>query len=134
MHMANPLFDTLFARHAGSKAPFLHLADGSTLSYDAFLRRTARLAHALHDAGLAPGDRLAAQVPKSAGALAVYAACLQAGIVFLPLNSAYTPDEVSYFVTDSGAGLLLCDPAQEDSLRPLAQGAGAALMTLDAEG
>jgi len=134
MHMANPLFDTLFARHAGSKAPFLHLADGSTLSYDAFLRRTARLAHALRDAGLAPGDRLAAQVPKSAGALAVYAACVQAGIVFLPLNSAYTPAEVGYFVTDSGAGLLLCDPVRADSLRPLAEGAGAALMTLDADG
>src|SRR6056297_398622 len=132
--MANPLFDALFARHAGSNAPFLHLCDGRTLSYDAFLRRTARLAHALRGAGLGPGDRLAAQVPKSAEALATYAACVQAGIVFLPLNTAYTPDEVSYFVTDSGAGLLLCDPAHADSLRPVAQGAGAALMTLDAEG
>src|SRR6056297_4125871 len=132
--MANPLFDALFARHAGSNAPFLRLAGGRSLSYDAFLRRTAQVAHALRDAGLAHGDRLAAQVPKSAEALAVYAACVQAGIVFLPLNTAYTPDEVSYFVTDSGAGLLLCDAAQEDSLRPVAQGAGAALMTLDAEG
>src|SRR6056297_231401 len=132
--MANPLFDALFARHAGSNAPFLRLAGGRSLSYDAFLRRTAQVAHALRDAGLAPGDRLAAQVPKSAEALAVYAACVQAGIVFLPLNTAYTPDEVSYFVTDSGAGLLLCDPVRADSLRPVAEGAGAALMTLDADG
>ncbi|MFB9149806.1 malonate--CoA ligase [Roseovarius ramblicola] len=132
--MANPLYDTLFARHAGRDAAFLHLVDGRTLSHDAFLRMAARLAHALRGAGLGPGDRLAAQVPKSAEALVVYAACVQAGIVFLPLNTAYTPDEVSYFVTDSGAGLLLCDPAQADSLRPVAKAAGAVLMTLDAEG
>jgi malonyl-CoA/methylmalonyl-CoA synthetase len=132
--MTNPLFDTLFARHAGREVPFLHLADGRTLSHDAFLRMAARLAHALRAAGLAPGDRLAAQVPKSAEALALYAACVQAGIVFLPLNTAYTPQEIAYFVGDSGAALLVCDAAQADSLRPVAEGAGAALMTLDAAG
>ena len=132
--MANPLFDTLFAPHAGRDTVFLHLPDGDTLTFDAFLRMAARLAHALRAAGLDPGDRLAAQVPKSAEALALYAACVQAGVVFLPLNTAYTPDEVAYFVRDSGAGLLLCDPAQAASLRPVAEGAGAALMTLGAVG
>ena len=63
--MANPLFDTLFGRHAGRSATFLHLADGEMLSYDAFLRLTARYAHAFRAAGLAPGDRLAAQIDKS---------------------------------------------------------------------
>lgn len=86
-HMANPLYDTLFGRHAGRSAPFLHLADGTTLSYDAFLRLTARYAHALRAAGLQPGDRLAAQIEKSPEALGVYAACVQTGIVFLPLNT-----------------------------------------------
>jgi len=132
--MANPLFDRLFGCHAGSASPFLHLADGGTLSYDAFLRRSARFAHAFRAAGLAPGDRLAAQIGKSPEALAVYAACLQAGIVFLPLNTGYTGDELSYFITDSGATLLLCDPAKSDALRPMAEAAGAALMTLDAGG
>ena len=132
--MANPLYDTLFGRHAGQSAPFLHLADGSTVSYDAFLRLTARFAHALRNADLAPGDRLAAQVEKSPQALAVYAACVQAGIVFLPLNTGYTADELAYFVTDSGARLLLCDSARTDALQVVADQAGALIMTLDADG
>ena len=132
--MANPLYDTLFGRHAGHSAPFLHLGDGDTLNYDAFLRLTARYAHAFRAAGLEPGDRLAAQIEKSPEALAVYAACVQAGIVFLPLNTGYTGDELDYFVSDSGAKLLLCDPAKSDALGPLAEAAGAALMTLAAAG
>ncbi|MEI4232710.1 malonate--CoA ligase [Roseovarius sp. D22-M7] len=132
--MANPLYDTLFGRHAGRAAPFLHLADGKTLSHDAFLRLTARYAHALRAASLEPGDRLAAQIAKSPGALGVYAACVQSGIIFLPLNTGYTADEVEYFVTDSGAKCLLCDPARAEALRPVADGAGAVLLTLDETG
>lgn len=132
--MANPLYDTLFGRHAGRTGPFLHLADGTSLGYDSFLKLAARYAHAFRAAGLRPGDRLAAQIAKSPEALAVYAACVQAGIVFLPLNTGYTADELSYFVTDSGARCLLCDPASAEALRPVAEGAGATLMTLGPDG
>ena len=132
--MANPLYDTLFGRHAGRAAPFLQLADGTSLSYDAFLRLTARYAHVFRQAGVRPGDRLAAQIEKSPAALAVYAACAQAGIIFLPLNTGYTGEELSYFVRDSGAKCLLCDSAKADSLRPMADTAGAVLLTLDADG
>jgi malonyl-CoA/methylmalonyl-CoA synthetase len=132
--MANALFDRLFGRHAGSAAPFLHLQGGGTLSYDAFLQLAARYAHAFRAAGLTPGDRLAVQVEKSPQALAVYAAAVQAGIVFLPLNTAYTADELGYFVSDSGAKLLLCDPARADALRAVADASGAALLTLGADG
>jgi malonyl-CoA/methylmalonyl-CoA synthetase len=44
---------------------------------------------------LKPGDRLAAQIEKSPEALALYAACAQAGVIFLPLNTAYTVDELT---------------------------------------
>jgi malonyl-CoA/methylmalonyl-CoA synthetase len=132
--MANPLFDTLFGQHAGRPDPFLHLADGSAVSYDAFLRRTAQFANLITGAGLAPGDRLAAQVAKSPDALAVYAACAQAGIVFLPLNTAYTPGEVSYFVENSGAKLFICEPPKAGALTPVAHGANARLETLNTSG
>jgi len=72
--MANPLYDTLFGCHAQSEAPFLKLADGSTVEYGAFVRMAARFAHAITKAGLMPGDRLAAQIAKSPEALAGYAA------------------------------------------------------------
>jgi len=132
--MANPLYDRLFGAHAGRETPFLHLAGGHTISHAAFLARVARLAHAITGAGLAPGDRLAAQVEKSADALALYGACVQAGVVFLPLNTGYTTGELGYFIEDSGAGLVVCDPAAEPALAPLAEAGGARLLTLGADG
>ncbi|KAF0674678.1 malonate--CoA ligase [Profundibacterium mesophilum] len=132
--MANPLFDTLFGPHLDRDTPFLKLADGASVTHGDFLRMAARFAHAITDAGLVPGDRLAVQIEKSPQALAVYAACVQAGIVFLPLNTAYTASEISYFVGNSGARLLLCDPRRADALGPVAEEFAARLMTLDAAG
>ncbi len=128
--MANPLFDSLFGAHAGTSATFLRLPDGTDVSYDAFLTRTARFARTLSDMGVTAGDRVAAQIEKSPDALALYAACVQTGAVFLPLNTGYTADEVSYFVDDSGARLFVCDPAKETALRPVAEATGADLRAL----
>ena len=132
--MANPLYDRLFGRHAGKTTPFLVLPDGQVRCHDAFLCWAARLSHALVHAGLTPGDRLAVQIEKSEHALAVYAACVQSGIVFLPLNTAYTAAEVAYFVENSGAKIMLCDSRNEPLLTPVADAAGAQLKTLNADG
>jgi malonyl-CoA/methylmalonyl-CoA synthetase len=130
--MTNVLFDRLLAPHAGRDAPFLHLPDGGTVSWAAFLERSARIANALTRLGIAPGDRLAMQVPKSPEALALWAGCLRAGIVFLPLNTAYTDEELAYFVGDSGARVLVCDPARRDGAVRAAP--GAQVLTMDADG
>ncbi|MEO1613660.1 MAG: AMP-binding protein, partial [Pseudomonadota bacterium] len=132
--MPNPLYDRLFGVHEGSDRDFLILANGRTISYDAFLRLSARFANAVASLGLAPGDRLAVQIAKSPEALAVYAACAAAGVIFLPLNTAYTAAEVSYFVENAEAKLLLCDAAAEEALKPVAAAAGAQLLTLNADG
>ncbi|WP_343081150.1 malonyl-CoA synthase [Ostreiculturibacter nitratireducens] len=132
--MANPLYDALFGRHEGRQTPFLLLDDGKTVTHAEFLAQAARFAGEVTALGLEPGDRLAAQVAKSPDALAVYAACAQAGVIFLPLNTAYTPSEVSYFVEDSGAKLFLCDPSSEAALAPVAEAAGATLRTLGSKG
>lgn len=132
--MANPLYDTLFGRHAGKQTPFLYLSDGRVLSHDDFLRMAGRFANFLSGLGLVAGDRLAVQIAKSPEALALYAASAQTGVIFLPLNTAYTPAEVSYFVNDSGARLFICQPDQAQALGPVPQQAGAMLETLDATG
>ncbi|MEM8754310.1 MAG: AMP-binding protein, partial [Pseudomonadota bacterium] len=132
--MSNPLYDRLFGAHAANERPFLIHPDGSTLSYAAFAALAGRFANAIAAAGLVAGDRLAVQIPKSAEALAVYAACARSGVIFLPLNTAYTPTEISYFVENAEAKLLLADPAAEAALAPVAEAAGAKLMTLGAKG
>ena len=132
--MTNPLYNALFGQHVGQQTPFLHLPNGSTLTHAAFLDRAAQFAHALGQCGLTVGDRLAVQVDKSVDALALYAACVQAGVIFLPLNPAYTPTEVAYFVENAGAKLLICVPAQMQALSDVAASAGVRLETLDTDG
>lgn len=132
--MTNPLYDALFAPHEGKTTPFLHLSDGTTVSHGAFLQQVDRTANALVSLGVAPGDRVAVHVIKSRQALALYAACVKSGAVFLPLNTAYTPRELEYFVGDSGAALFVCDPSEEAELRDIATQTGAQLKTLGANG
>ena len=132
--MANPLYDKLFGQHGGRDTPFLRLHDGQSVSYSAFLGQTSQYANLLVQLGLSPGDRCAVQINKSAEALAVYAACVQAGVVFLPLNTAYTADEVAYFVDNSGAKLLICDTVNAVGLGRVAAAGGAQLETLNGDG
>ncbi|WP_224823580.1 malonyl-CoA synthase [Cognatishimia sp. MH4019] len=131
--MTNPLYDALFGRHADAETPFLILPDGAIWTHRAFVARAAQFAHALVQNGVDPGDRVAVQVAKSADALALYAGCVQAGAVFLPLNTAYTGTELGYFVENSGARVFVCDPKNADILTPMADAAGAQLLTLSAE-
>ena len=132
--MANLLYDTLFGHHAGKATPFLYLPDGSVLTHDAFLRIAARYAHAITTSGLVAGDRLAAQIDKSPEALAVYAACAQTGVIFLPLNTGYTASELDYFIGNSGAELVLATEKTAKALTPVAASYDATLCTLNADG
>ncbi|MFT6075710.1 MAG: malonyl-CoA/methylmalonyl-CoA synthetase [Yoonia sp.] len=132
--MANLLFDALFASHAGRHTPFLHLESGQTTTHAEFLEQVAQNANALVALDVRPGDRVAVHIQKSPQALALYAGCVQAGVVFLPLNTAYTPTELDYFVGDSGAALFVCDPAEAAEMAPIAKASGCALRTLALDG
>ncbi|WP_068115501.1 malonate--CoA ligase [Tropicimonas marinistellae] len=132
--MPNPMYEALFAPNLDNDAPFLILPEDSALTHKAFLRMASRFAHALHDAGLRPGDRLAAQVDKSPEALAVYAACVMSGVVFLPLNTGYTPHEVSYFISNSGAQLVIGRADSREELHGDCDQLGVRYETLEADG
>ncbi|AGT11089.1 malonate--CoA ligase [Paracoccus aminophilus] len=132
--MTNPLYDALIAPQSRHSGPLLLLADGREVSGSGFVTLVHGFAAGLTALGLKPGDRLAVQIEKSAEALALYGAALAAGIVFLPLNTAYTAEEIAYFVEDSGAALLIGDPAKAEALAPIAARFGAKFATLDGAG
>ncbi|TIX07109.1 MAG: malonyl-CoA synthase, partial [Mesorhizobium sp.] len=88
--MSNHLFDAFRARVTAPQRLLMRTDDGRSLTYGDMLARSAQLAHALVQSGVAPGDRVAVQVEKSPEAVLLYLACLRAGAVFLPLNTAYT--------------------------------------------
>ncbi|MDR0809598.1 MAG: malonyl-CoA synthase [Gemmobacter sp.] len=132
--MANALFDALFAPLAARQDDFLILPDGAGLSGAAFLAMVSRQAHALRAAGLGVGDRIAVQAAKSPEALASYGAAVALGAIYLPLNTAYTAEEVAYFLDNATPRIFLCETARRAALEPLANRHGARVMTLDADG
>ena len=46
----------------------------------------------------------------------LYLGCLRAGAVYLPLNPAYTPAEVDYFLRDAEPVVFVCSPSRRDDL------------------
>ncbi len=129
--LPNVLYDALFKIHTDNPSTFLHLEDGTALSYSAFIGNVAKLANTVTALGAKPGDRVLAQVNKSAEALALYAACVQSGSIFIPLNTAYTSKEVEYFISDAQPSVVVCDPQVFDSISALTD---AAVVTLGTDG
>ena len=108
-----------FAEH-GEQPCILH-PGGAVIHYDDLDAMAARLAHVLVDAGCEKGDRVAAQVDKCWQALALYLACLRAGLVYLPLNTGYQKSELAYFFGDAEPRVIVCAPdnlATVAALRP----------------
>ena len=131
--MSNWLFDAIRAAAPDPSTLFLETSRGDWTYGDLFAR-SARFANALVTMGVAPGERVAVQVEKSAEALTLYLACVRAGAVYLPLNTGYTPAELDYFVGDAEPRVLVVDPAAEQALAPIAARHGARLETLSADG
>jgi len=82
---------------------------GQCYSWRDLDRGTAMLANFLHSLDLPQGSRVAAQVEKSVEALMLYLATLRAGLVFLPLNTAYQSAEIEYFVGNAEPAVVVCD-------------------------
>jgi malonyl-CoA/methylmalonyl-CoA synthetase len=133
--LVSHLFAPIAAHAEARDRPFLEVPGGGRLSYGDLLAGSGRLAAALQARGVRPGDRVAAQVEKSPQALLLYLACVRAGAVFLPLNTAYTVAELDHFLGDAEPALVACDPARLEAIRPVAEAHGArAVETLDASG
>ena len=104
--------------------PLLESGDGRRLTYGEMAVLTHRLRAVLESLHVAPGDRVVAQVEKSAEAVALYLACLQVGAAFVPLNTAYTFAELDYFLGDAAPALAVVRPADEQAVQAIAQRCG----------
>ena len=117
------------------EAVFIETPDGGRLGYKELQRDVNRLANFLSNIGVEKGDRVAVQLEKSPQVLVLYLACLKAGYVYLPLNTAYTPNELAYFMDNAEPTVAVCDPDREDLFTRLAGEYDLRhLFTLDADG
>ena len=129
--MTNPLFDALLPPSADA-APFLTDDAGTDWSFAALRARTGQVARALVASGLKPGDRVVSHTPKTVETVALYLATVRAGGVYLPLNTAYTHEELRYFISDATPAVIVCHSADAAALGAMA--GGAAVLTLDPDG
>ena len=86
---------------------FAKKMDSSIITYQAFFDGAEALAKVLISKGVKPNDRVAVQVDKSIEVLQLYVATVLAGAAFLPLNTAYTASEVSYFIEDASPSVFV---------------------------
>ncbi|TIU44265.1 MAG: malonyl-CoA synthase [Mesorhizobium sp.] len=112
----------------------LVLQNGTRVTYGDLATLAGQIAHFLDDIGVAPGDRIVVQVYKSHMALALFLACLQRGAVFVPLNTAYTLQEVSYFIDDAQPKLVVCDPESFCHMMSAVPSADSTVVTLGSDG
>ena len=128
------LFSRLFDGLNDTGRLAIEKADGTRISYGDLIAQSGRVANVLVARGVKPGDRVAAQTEKSVEALVLYLATVRAGAVYLPLNTAYTLNELDYFIGDAEPALIVCDPSKADGIGKLAAKSGAKVETLDADG
>jgi malonyl-CoA/methylmalonyl-CoA synthetase len=128
------LFSRLFDGLDDPKRLAVETIDGQHVSYGDLIARAARIANVLVDLGVKPGDRVAAQIEKSVTGLVLYLATVRAGAVYLPLNTAYTLNELEYFISDAQPSLVVCDPSKAKGIGTIAAKTGAKIATLGANG
>jgi len=117
--MSDNLYDLFRSRFPVDRTcPFIETETGRVYSYADLEAVSGRYARLLSALGVRKGDRVAVQVEKSPEAIFLYLACLRAGAIYLPLNTAYTRHEIEYFVTDAEPGVIVCRPGQEDAFKP----------------
>ncbi len=88
-------------------APFLQLPDGRAVTFGRLLAEAARVTAWLRRCGVEAGDRVVVQLEKSPTAVVLSIGCIRSGAVFVPLNTAYTENEVAYFLTDAEPALVV---------------------------
>ena len=90
----------------------IETADGQNISYERSHGPHRTTAICWCPEASSPGDRVQTQTEKSVAGLVLYLATIRAGAVYLPLNTAYTPTEIDYFLNDAKPRIFVCDPAK----------------------
>ena len=119
---------------AAKNAAAFEEADGALLPAPADRRGGAR-GRGPDPLGVEPGDRVMVQVEKSIANVFLYLATLKVGAVFNPLNTAYTPAELEYFIGDAKPTVIVGRPSGRRASRRWPRPTRSrALLTMEADG
>jgi fatty-acyl-CoA synthase len=106
-----PLTPLRFLRYAEQQYPgrTAIVCNQERLTYAQFSERVGRLAGALRQASIQPGDRVAFLGANCHRLLEAYYGVPEAGAVLLPLNIRLAPEELAYILNDSGSTILFVE-------------------------
>src|ERR1051326_32838 len=92
---------------------------GIRITYKQFRDQITAMADALAGLGIRRGDRVATYLPNGLPAVVSFLAASIAGTA-APLNPGYREDEVSFYLEDTAAKVLLCPPDGAEAARKAA--------------
>jgi crotonobetaine/carnitine-CoA ligase len=106
-------------RHARERPAqtFVRFEDGSEWTYSELHTLVRRTAAAVQEIGVRQGEHVVVWLPNGPEALRVFLALGYMGAVYVPINTAYRGPLLSHVLTNSGASLLVADPASGCSAR-----------------
>ncbi|MCZ6464648.1 MAG: long-chain fatty acid--CoA ligase [Proteobacteria bacterium] len=113
--------------------PALRL-DDRVVSYEELDRSARGVATHLVERGIQPGDRVALLVPNVPEFTMAYFGILYAGAAVVPINVLAAAPEVTYFLEDSSARLLIVHPQFEKAGRAGAEPTGVPVVIAGVEG
>ena len=102
--------------------------EGRYYTFDDLRAGSAKIANWLTGLGIPRGSRVGVQVEKSVEAVMLYLGALRAGMVFLPLNTAYRESEIGYFLKDAEPAVVVCSPGNLAWVEPIARECGCAVV------
>ncbi|MEQ1542559.1 MAG: class I adenylate-forming enzyme family protein [Novosphingobium sp.] len=92
--------------------------EGERVSYDAWFRAVATLAHHFQALGVQKGDRVALAMRNLPEWPVVFFAAVSIGAICVPLNAWWTGQELAYGLAHSGATVLVCDAERLERVLP----------------
>lgn len=105
---------------ANPDTPCLTTAQGAEYSWRDLEQASGKIANLLASLELPRGARIMVQVDKSPESLLLYLAALRAGLIFIPMNTAYQSAEMRYFIEDATPSVVVCSPRNFGWLAQLA--------------
>ncbi|MFI1917858.1 non-ribosomal peptide synthase/polyketide synthase [Nocardia sp. NPDC020380] len=89
---------------------------GGSLTYGELDERSNRVARALMDAGVGPGDTVALGLARSLESVLATVAVTKTGAAFVPVDLRYPAERIRHIVADSGARMGISLPAEIPAL------------------
>ncbi|MEM8877406.1 MAG: class I adenylate-forming enzyme family protein [Pseudomonadota bacterium] len=98
----------------------LHGGIERTITYGALDARLDRVAHALHVAGLKPGDRMILSCGNRVEFIEAMFGAMRAGVVPVPINTRQGPDVLAHVMKDSAPRGVIAEPDANAAILALA--------------